>query len=126
MHPETALEVPLVAQVAPETASSLNSLATTIICLCGVLSALLASLAVLRSSLLPYFWILFHSVQLLAYTVLIEIPRPAPALYLMGKLLKMVRLDLKPTDTISAVDPDDAAAFGRATAAGLHSYSPLL
>ena len=126
MPPETALEVPLVAQVAPETANSLNSLATTIICLCGVLSALLASLAVLRSSLLPYFWILFHSVQLLAYTVLIEIPRPAPALYLMGKLLKMVRLDLKPTDTISAVDPDDAAAFERATAAGLHSYSPLL
>ena len=74
-------------------ASSLDTLASFLIVI-TILTALLGlSLTICFGSFMS-FWIFLNSLQLVLYTVLLNIPMPSNASYFMGQLLNLLRLQL--------------------------------
>ena len=59
-------------------------------------------------SMLPV-WMLINSIQLFAYTVLLDIPMPSNSAYFLKRFLDALRINLK--DDFFEIEPDQAESY---------------
>ena len=59
-------------------------------------------------SMLPV-WMLINSIQLFAYTVLLDIPMPSNSAYFLRRFLDALRINLK--DDFFEIEPDQAESY---------------